>query len=631
MKTIKKAGLLALALGLLASCGGSETSESGSDNSSGGDSASVIGDEVAFEDAINLLTGFAKKEGSASGETYIEAIDKSGSITTLDKSLKMYEDNSSYGSGTLTKTSADGTKQSTTFKEGTSVVEDKVAFSSGTKTVQTSYYAIDYADDSITDNTYGDKATRVFAFESEEEATDLGFSSGEYILEANLDYQSSYALNETLAEWITANLINSPYVQQTGKTSFEKTEQSDGTYSFFVGISYSLSDSGYTYFYINDVTFVADKDLTKLLSFSIDYEIHIINDEDSEDTADEVYKYSGAIAYDEKGANDSGGTMIPYNYFLQDITEIELLDSSRKAIDPTGVTIGASFVFARPKTYSPAIAIGLDEWTLSRYASSNGTVIQLTDDGYFQVMSTGSTTLTFAYYGLDLTTKIWQTKTISIDVTVVQAEPSEISVSSLLTDETAGGSCSFDQLKSGHTYAVTVVVSPSDAPQEVTATVDDESVLTVSITTDANGAQTIEINALAAGTANVTFASETKPEVSKTCAFTVESGLTDDEAYALLVGKTFTYDSGYGYTESMKFTDQTNGTVDVVTSSTTYNLTFTYTVSGNNLSFTFAENSDLGDLYDSMVFDAGILSSDGQSLTCENSSTYKEFDFTLAA
>ena len=623
MKHLEKATLLCLSFSLLAACQTTTSEDHSSTNLTSDMSSSVSPDTsstssedvvetLSYRDAISLLTKLAASEGNASQETYQEKVDKSGFVTTLTKELSLYSDHTSVGTGTLTKKNGDNPSTSTTFKEATETRKDTFQFTNFQQECTMLYHALDYQDDSITGGSYQDEATRQFVVASTTEANTLGLAQGQYVLDQNLDYHTSYELNETLAEWISANLIGNLYVGQTGKDSFEITKKNDGTISYFVGVSYLVDEEApYRNYYIQDVSFVTDADSTKLLSFAIDYELHIVNLEDPEDTADEVYQYGGTITYGEKGENNVSDKITPYNYFLQDITEVQLLDSSRKDIANDKVTIGSRYLFAKPKTYSPSLALHLSEDTLTRVSTSDATVVSLTDDGYFEVMSTGTANLTFSYFGLDLNTKVWKNKSISTSVTV-----------------------SFTQLKTNHTYYANVVISPTDASQDITFQVADPSILEVTSVSDVSSGN-IAIKALKEGTTTITFASSSVPSAQKTCTFTVQRELASEDTAALLKGKTYAYTSIYGTTEKLAFaSDGTNGTIQVLGSSgsVAYEFSFTFTATNNNLTFTFTKPEDVdSDVFNNYVFDAGVVSSDGKSIQCENNTSHKSFAFTLVA
>lgn len=648
MKHLEKATLLCLSFSLLAACQTTTSEDHSSTNLTSDMSSSVSPDTsstssedvvetLSYRDAISLLTKLAASEGNASQETYQEKVDKSGFVTTLTKELSLYSDHTSVGTGTLTKKNGDNPSTSTTFKEATETRKDTFQFTNFQQECTMLYHALDYQDDSITGGSYQDEATRQFVVASTTEANTLGLAQGQYVLDQNLDYHTSYELNETLAEWISANLIGNLYVGQTGKDSFEITKKNDGTISYFVGVSYLVDEEApYRNYYIQDVSFVTDADSTKLLSFAIDYELHIVNLEDPEDTADEVYQYGGTITYGEKGENNVSDKITPYNYFLQDITEVQLLDSSRKDIANDKVTIGSRYLFAKPKTYSPSLALHLSEDTLTRVSTSDATVVSLTDDGYFEVMSTGTANLTFSYFGLDLNTKVWRNKSISTSVTVVTATPESITVSPLLVDAAnAGATYSFTQLKTNHTYYANVVISPTDASQDITFQVADPSILEVTSVSDVSSGN-IAIKALKEGTTTITFASSSVPSVQKTCTFTVQPELASQDTVALLKGKTFTTTkSVYNITEKLIFAnDGTSGTVQVLGSSgsVAYEFSFTFTATNNNLAFTFTKPEDVdSDVFNNYVFNTGVVASDGKSIQCENNTSYKSFAFTLVA
>lgn len=637
---------LLLSAAFLASCGGHNNSQRGSSSGgnanaseSGNSSGKQEGDTLTFSGAISLLESLARNEGTASAETYhekrdnnSEKHDSSSSVTTLDKKLTLFSDSSSVGTGTLSKTLGDGTVTSTTLKEATEARTDRIEVSSGNnQDFSMLYHAIDYKDDSLTNANYQDSADRTFIFDYSNQAATYGLSDGEFILKDNIAYHSSYQLTETLAQWISVNLAGNAYVSQTGKDSFEKSQQKDGTYLYAVGVSYGLNDGENDYYYIQDVSFTVDEEERKLLSFSVSFETHIINKSDSTDTSDEVYEVSGTATYGTKGENNVSDRLIPYNYFLQDITEVALLDAERKEVDPKGVTVAAHYLFAKPKAYTPSLAMGINENVLSRDASSDPTVVQKTDDGYFEIMSTGTTKLTFSYFGLDLSTKVWKQKTISIDVAVGVTLPEAISAGSLLSDKSDSKTYTYDQLKTGHTYVCNVNVTPSQASQEFTASVDDPTLMRVSIVKAGEASYNAELTALKAGTVKVTFTSTVDSNVTVTYTFKIEDDISGDSGYGLIVGKTFRFTNSLyaSYTEDMTFHSKEAGTLVCTFSKETVSIDFTYTLSNSSLTFVFDEEEVDSKQLANNVFDSGVLSSDGKSIDCESSTTYKSFSFSL--
>ena len=255
---------------------------------------------------------------------------------------------------------------------------------------------------------------------------------------------------------------------------------------------------------------------------------------------------NAVIEYGDKASEKASDILNPDNYFLTKVKEIGLLARNSNfddvSVDANAIPLNCSYIFGYAKTYSPKKALDVN---ITPISSSNSEVVQLTNDGRFQILATGTTTLTFGYY--EKVDGVYTYVNKGVDVTITDAKVEKITFNSKINPYFNSS------LVEGKSYSWDISVSPSKASKAITATSSDESVLKVSVDEKNN----LVIDALKEGKATITVTSVATPEITETKEIYVLSSSYDYNSY--LLNNSFLYDGPWGYTYTITFSKDGTG------------------------------------------------------------------------
>lgn len=619
-----KKSFLLFALAAITTLGltGCNKDESNSSSSSNSNSGSFIGADgkVKFSDIASLLTKlFSYEAHNASGASVTNMLTNGTSITTTTEKVEVYNSTvpSSASSGTVVRT-IDGKedKRDTFIKRNAVVNEQYEVEVNGFNTIQAyPMFAqiVDYENENMGGNDYVDSAKKYFVVESDQAATDSGLAEGQYVTTTDMLGLASPCVSSTLYSYLSTYIMNNVYAQQVGVDSFEYRNLTNGNIAYSCIVGYSIEgDLDDTQFHSVNIQFITDAEQTKLISGEINY-VHADMREGEDDDAyvNEIH-WVATLEYDTRKDIPSDAIDVE-NYFLQEITDVEVYtrENNNAAVDPNNIIYSNdyTYLFARAKSYKPAKAV---EISITGAGSTNSDVINFTDDGYFEIVGPGTTSLSFVYFGKD-SDGVYREKTFNKTVTVVAPNPDKIRFT-VIKPEIADNT-----LQIGQTYTFSVYVTPIKATQDIV--IDSNSnpnVLSASIDKDNN----VTITALASGQSTITFKVNGYESVTASMTFTVASA--DIDLATLITQKTYLCDlSNYGYTFSLKFKgDGTGERIQHINNSgKDYTDTFTYTISNNKI--TFSSWSDGAP----KQFEIGLITQDGDKITCSSESETKDYIF----
>lgn len=532
---------------------------------------------LGFEDAYNLVSSFATAEANDATNIKVETTSQSGTIVdTTVENFTQYIDDSSSSEGTFTRTINGEQTFSTTFKTIKAKTTDKYNIDGSVYSYDMYTEVKDYENDDTPTPNYKDSASKKFIVNSEDEATEAGLSSDQYVLADNLAIATSANSTGTLATFIADFVYSNVYLTQLGLSTF--TVSYDSVEEQFI---YSLNG---TYSYDGDlgntveeniiVDYITNKDKSRLESFNCDYTVTYKSTTDETDQYVSKSCINGVITYGEKTSEKSSNVLNPDNYFLSKITEIGLLARNSNYddvnVDASAIPANCSYIFGYAKSYSPKKSIDIE---LTPLSSSNTEVVELTSDGRFYILTTGTTTLTFGYY--EKIDGVYTYIKKEVDVTITDANVEKISFNA------KSNPYYNSSMVEGNTYNWSMSVSPSKASKAITAKSSDESVLKVTV--DENNDLVIE--AIKEGKATITVTSVATPEISTTKDFYVLSSSADYSSY--LQNNSFVYDGPYGYTFTMTFnSDGTGKRVQYIQDSgKSYEDTFNWKLNGTVITF----------------------------------------------
>lgn len=574
MKKIKILSLLAVVT-TLASCGANPSSNSTtpttpstpSNNSSQTTKPTSEKPEkknMSISDVYNYVYDLASRECLASHEDVKTTSVNSYSSKVKSISLDIYNDKTSYGTGTVVETnnSTSEVSKEDTFKYRAKSQKEKVKIEDSIKELNFLYMVESYENDSFYTSGFSDALGRLAVVKNTNEATDLGLATGQYILEKNLDtYVTSNAVN-SVYKFIDENIVNNESLK-TSSLSFEYYDDKDGntTYSFSTEYKYDNSDVDVSTGTVVDidVLFTVNND-ENMTSFKTSYKV--VEGDTSGDSSLAYIKNDineGTITYGEKQAPSTKAIDVN-NYFINDVTDIDVFD--RNTNQPTALNKGqipasTTAIYAKPKTYSPATALDADFSYLIPKSSSNASYATVNSAGNgFNLKNAKGQTITLTYEcNYKNKSGVWDSKDISVTITISKYDDAEsIKFSEIKSsDQSPTKEDSYkNELIIGKTYTLDkskVSVNPSSADQEVTITSSDPSI----IKAEKNADGVYVLTPLSEGSITLTIASVRNPEIKREVTLKAYKPMAASEISTYFMGKTFEYVSSYGYTNVIKF------------------------------------------------------------------------------
>ncbi|MCR5091970.1 MAG: hypothetical protein K6B51_04685 [Bacilli bacterium] len=444
---------------------------------------------MTFSAVVDLLSkGIAVKEGKASSESLTTTTGRDGHNTITSLQASLFNDNTSRVDGTVTSETANYT-----YQKRAGVVKDKINYGGSISELELFATATDYGDPNKKD-----EATKQYIFNTDAEAKANSVSDG-YILKGQENFYSSLQLTQKLYLY-AGTLATSAYVSQTGVKGFDYAYDENEDCIFSTNVSYSYTEEGI----IEEITYTAsfkmDKGWDKLKSIDLTMVQKETRENDPTDTSTYTDKSQGSIVYGTKGAVSEGSINVN-DYFMSDVTEIDILNDQRQVVENSTIYEGTShYIFALPKTYTPATAADVSEWSLTPVASTNEDIVECVSDNsgsFFEIQDVGTVTLTWEYLGKN-SNNIWEFKTITKEVTIDYAPITEIAFTNQFSPAVTNNA-----LTAGNIYTQRITINPSYGKGTIVASSSDTDTLVVSI--DQSGSYvSLKLVPLKSGTAVVT-------------------------------------------------------------------------------------------------------------------------------
>lgn len=566
---------------------------------------------LTFDEAYGLLKTASEHEKTASKETRRQvdttATDMSYSYLE-EETLDIYEDGSAEATGTVTSFEDEEKVDSMDLLRRKALLTDKIydAVDLVARTYDLYYEVTDYSKDHFHGSVYSDEATRIFALDN----PDPTLGSDGYILKEDIPqavtYQHAARAASNISTWQA-----DPYVAQTGIDTFTLKEGEGAVGTYATAIEYEIDgDLNDTITYTYEMEFTLDFATGRLLDCLTTVEQVDVSNSDPDDVYTTIVEDGGTIEYGTRAALPATAAD-PRDYFLQDVTDVAILDAGREEVDPENFPKESSLVFALPKDYEPSKALALDEWSLTPYGTSDDAVVAI-DGGFFEVVGHGEVTLTWSYYGLD--GDVWKEKTVQKSIHINEFDdPTGIEIYGWNIPDT---------MVVGETATTYVWVNPSSAKQEFEATSSNEDVMTVTADLEAGE---ITVTAVGAGEATITVSvpgTNLKDEVTVTVVAPAE--MTGEE---FLTGNVFEL---VYQTETIRMTFEADGTGRQLemAENRDYEFTFTWSVEGRNVTIDNWSDDLNGGGAVYWDFYEGEISPTFDSLTLTKTN-YNSYDFTL--
>lgn len=424
----------------------------------------------------------------------------------------------------------------------------------------------------------------------------------------------------TTHDFIATNIVSNDYVTQLRLTTFDRKAKEDGNieYSFKANYSYD-GDLNDTLNYLIDARFTVDNKSTKILSAYYDFNTADVNKADKSDVYLDDEVYQADVVYGQR--KEIADILDVNQYFLTSIDKIAITDGYGKELDPDGITLETTYLFGKAKAYAPSKATNL---ALTNVSSSNDKVVELTDDGYFEVKGAGSTILRFSYFGKDQN-GVYMKRTIDQNVVIVNPKPTSIEFNL----ESASPSILDATLYLETTYTLGIYIAPLTAIKTFSMTNSDEKVMTVTLEND--GYNGLVLTPLKEGTVTITVASTVDPQIKTSQTFIVKAALMDDAYLEKLTSTVYLFtfvilDPTYTFTLTFA-KDGTGKRIQHVNdeAGNEYTDTFKYALKGTAIVF-----SDWPDGAPH-AYAKGTITKNGGFLTLENDDDFVSDDYEAQA
>ena len=609
MKKFKKTLLILSALSLSAtlfSCG-----EADSNNSS--DSGEEAKNTLVS--VMELLETLNNEETNNAVSVNVKTSErKNDDVTETEETFSIGSDHSSASQGNITHKRNGAVMTSDTFKRRRLKKTDTIIDNTKSSVYDRIYMVTDYASNTLK----SDSMTIYYVFDTEDEATEAGFSSG-YVLSENANVATGAQAIGYLHDTLLAQVVNVPSFSAQDDAYFYMTEENGSTKYTYSGVYTEPGDLGDTNTNtVNASFYVKDNRLT---SYSYSYKLVDKADGDSDDSNAYISEITQEATINYGDRESISSDINVDDYFLSEVSEVQLYSSGipgkgYEIEDPSLISQETNYISAAAKVYSPTTALDV---TLTPYRSSKQSVVKV-DGSYFEVNGKGSADLTFKYLAKTGNNQ-YSYKTIKVPVTIIGAAPKSFMViesSNYLNDDT---------LYLGQTYTLSISTQPSMAEQGYTYTVSDEEAITV---TKKDNVLTV-VPQKEADDVSIVLTS-VDGSLSQTLTYAVKKDPTDDNKAYL---SSHTYDAktrvigdedkpmefGYFYTD---FTCSSDGTGYVyyapydenknIIEDQKVKWTFTYTISLAKITFSdFEGPTKTNDQNDQsgLVFTDGIIKNNG--------------------
>ena len=571
---------------------------------------------LTFDEALTgYLDNAMYNERFASNEkkkTTDTSVYSSTLTTVLDVSLDIYDDQSSFGMGTITHTdSSDEETITDTYQQRSQVQTDKIE-DPETKDVddyKMFYHVENYVNDAYKSNDYKDVTSKLFILPE----ADSSLDESTYLVEEDVPLALTFQLGATLYNYVHT-FITDPQISQTGIDSFtlEKQEGNEATYKTNIAYSYN-GDMGDVVDITINLSFTIDLEKDYLLA--VDYEntnkSYFLGEED--DAAIVTSALEAELTYGEKTSSEAA--LIDANdFFLSNVEDVKILNEAREEVPATNVPKETSLIFALPSVYTPSQTVGLDEYSLSPVSSTDTAVVKL-DGGFFEVVSSGTTTLTWSYFGLD--NGVYREKRVSKTITINEFDPVES-----ITIPTYDLSLNNYSLVVGNSVSLTLGVAPATAKLDFTVTSSDAAVASAAV-----DGGTLTITALKEGETTITVASKENPEIRDEVTIKVVAPSTEDAYLDLLLTHKFVYTNIYsGATYTLYFSEDGTG-YQIEDSDAIYHFDFEWRLEDNIVYFENYQDDEASGLGPVYSFSEGKILDDLSAISFDDEENYTTRDF----
>lgn len=563
---------------------------------------------IPLEDLVSLLSSdlYVKEVNESNKVEFSEIEDSAGNIISLNETMNIYNDETSFATAALKSSYEDGTEYNNSYVR---LVQTKTY--NGQKVI---YLVQDYENDDLLTGIWYDSAYRLPVVEDGDPSGD-GVS---YLLQSSVPGQISKQSTLLIAQFIQANLTGNVNLQGVSINAKVEENETQTIYSLDE-FTYSFDDEDY----LNEIAIsfeIAVED-EKMISATTIYKATLSRGED--DVYVNTLTSTYDISYGSRVASSTNSEIInPEDYFLAEVSEVSAFiygDNGKEYVALNNLPLG-EYIHFEASDYLPKKAVDLELYPVS---TTNNDVIAI-DGNVFVTTGQGHASVV-----VESQTGVSKTIEVGVNIPPVQGISYSDMGSAIQNDD------GVRTIYEGYTYdSIYVSVLPSSASiEDLAYEISDPSVLEISVIDQNDNYVEYSFNVLNVNESkevSVTFYSLSNEEIKETIVYKLAIPLTSSELTDLLHRSTYRWDNFMGDGAYAYLTAEGNViTIKYYSADGSYYCTTTFDFVINGMDITVSNCTSTASEEPTMIFDDGTITLDGTHIQLTYNMTSRLQNFYL--
>lgn len=563
---------------------------------------------IPLENLVSLLSSdlYVKEVNESNKVEFSEVEDSAGNIISLDETMNIYNDETSFATATLKSSYEDGTEYNNSYVR---LVQTKTY--NGQKVI---YLVQDYENDDLLTGIWYDSAYRLPVVEDGDPSGD-GVS---YLLQSSVPGQISKQSTLLIAQFIQANLTGNVNLQGVSINAKVEENETQTIYSLDE-FTYSFDDEDY----LNEIaiSFEIVVEDEKMINATTIYKATLSRGED--DVYVNTLTSTYDISYGSRVASSTNSEIInPEDYFLAEVNEVSAFiygDNGKEYVALNNLPLG-EYIHFEASDYLPEKAIDLELYPVS---TTNNDVIAI-DGNVFVTTGQGHASVV-----VESQTGVSKTIEVGVNIPPVQGISYSDMGSAIQNDD------GVRTIYEGYTYdSIYVFVRPSSASiEDLAYEISDPSVLEISVADQNDGYVEYSFKVLDVNESkevSVTFYSLSNEEVKETITYKLAIPLTSSELTDLLHRSTYRWDNFMGDGAYAYLTAEGNViTIEYYNEDGSHYCTTTFNFVINGMDITVSNCTSTASEEPTMIFDDGTITLDGTHIQLTYNVTSRLQNFYL--
>lgn len=564
---------------------------------------------IPLEDLVSLLSSdlYVKEVNESNKVVFNEVEDSAGNIISLNETMNIYNDETSFATATLKSSYEDGTEYNNSYVR---IVQTKTY--SGQKVI---YLVQDYANDDLLTGIWYDSAYRLPVVEEGDPSGD-GVS---YLLQSSVPGQISKQSTLLVAQFIQTNLTGNVNLQGVSINAKVEENEAQTTYSLDE-FTYSFDDEDY----LNEIaiSFEITVEDEKMISATTIYKATLSRGED--DVYVNTLTSTYDISYGSRVASTTNSEIInPEDYFLAEVNEVVAFiygDNGKEYVSLNNLPLG-EYVHFEASDYLPEKAIDLELYPVS---TTNSEVIDV-DGNVFFTNGQGHASVV-----VESQTGVSKTIEVGVNIPPVQGISYSDMGSSIQNED------GVRTIYEGYTYdSIYVFVRPSSASiSDLAFEISDPNALEIKVADQNDGYVEYSFKVLDVNESkevSVTFYSLSNEEIKETITYKLATPLSSNELTELVRANTYRWDNIIGGDGAYAYLTANGNviTIEYFNNDGSLYCTTTFNFVINGMDITVSNCSSTASEEPTMVFDDGTITLDGRHIQLTYNVTSRSQNFYL--